>query len=50
MVYVAAQPMSGVGVAATGGPTEVRWLNLVVLGELMPGLHGPVRDYLRRVL
>jgi hypothetical protein len=28
MVLIAAQPMSGADVAATGGPTEVRWLNL----------------------
>jgi hypothetical protein len=28
MVEVAAQPMSGAGVAATDGPTEIRWLNL----------------------
>jgi hypothetical protein len=42
--------MSGADVAATGGSTEVRWLNLAVPGELIPGLHEPVRDYLRRVL
>jgi len=42
--------MSGAGVAATDGPTEVCWLNLAVPGELMPGLYEPVRDYLQRVL
>jgi len=42
--------MSGADVAATGGPTGVSWLNLAGPGELMPGLHEPVRDYLRRVL
>jgi hypothetical protein len=42
--------MSGADVVATDGPTEVCWLNLAVSGELMPDLHEPVRDYLRRVL
>ncbi len=50
MVYVAAQPVSGAGVAAVDELAEVRWLSLAGMEELMPGIHEPVREYLRRVL
>jgi 8-oxo-dGTP pyrophosphatase MutT (NUDIX family) len=50
MVYVAAQPVSGADVAATDELAEVRWLSLAGMEELMPGIHEPVREYLRRVL
>jgi hypothetical protein len=50
MVYVAAQPVSGADVAAADKLAEIRWLSLAGVDELMPGLHEPVREYLRRVL
>ena len=42
--------MSGADVAATGGPSKVRWLSLAGVDELLPGIHEPAREYLRRVL
>jgi hypothetical protein len=42
--------VSGVGAAATDELTDVRWLSLAGTDELIPGIHEPVREYLRRVL
>jgi hypothetical protein len=50
MVYVAAQPVSGAGVAAADGLAEVRWPSRAGADEPMPGIHEPAREYLRRVL
>ena len=42
--------MSGVGAAATDVLAGVRWLSLAGTKEPIPGIHEPVRAYLRRVL
>lgn len=47
MVYVACRPVGEVEpVAAPEELAEVRWVSPVELGELMPDLFGPVREYL----
>jgi hypothetical protein len=49
MVYVAAQPVSGAGVAAADELAEACWLGLPGTEELTPGIHEPAREYQRRV-
>jgi 8-oxo-dGTP pyrophosphatase MutT (NUDIX family) len=52
LVYVAAEPVNGtaVFVAAEDELADVRWASLREADELLPGMFGPVRDYLARVL
>jgi 8-oxo-dGTP diphosphatase len=52
LVYVAAEPVNGtaVAVAAEDELTEVRWVTLAEADMLLPGMYGPVRDYLTRTL
>lgn len=52
MVYVAAQPTHGTGVIV-GDQEElaaVRWVSLAEADDLLPGMFGPVRDYLAQIL
>jgi 8-oxo-dGTP pyrophosphatase MutT (NUDIX family)/transcriptional regulator with XRE-family HTH domain len=53
MVYVAARPARRslkVIVGDTDELAEVRWVSLAEADELLPGMFGPVRDYLERTL
>jgi 8-oxo-dGTP diphosphatase len=53
IVYVAAEPRTGRGEARArdgSGLAEVRWATRATAAELMPGMFGPVADYLARVL
>jgi 8-oxo-dGTP pyrophosphatase MutT (NUDIX family) len=53
MVYVAAGPRSGnltVYVGDEDELAEVRWANLTEADKLLPGMFGPVREHLERVL
>jgi len=50
MVEEAAQPVSGADVAAADELAEIRWLSLAGVDELMPGIHEPAREYLRRIV
>jgi 8-oxo-dGTP diphosphatase len=52
MVYVAAYPTHGtdVGLGDEDELAEVKWIGLEEADELLPGLFGPVRDFLGRVL
>jgi 8-oxo-dGTP pyrophosphatase MutT (NUDIX family) len=52
MVYLAAHPTHGtdVFVGDEAELAEVRWVGLAEADELLPGMYGPVRDYLARTL
>ncbi len=52
MIYLACTPTGGtdVFVGDTEELAEVRWLSLAEADELMPGIFGPVHEYLRRTL
>jgi len=50
MVYVAAQPVSGAGVAAADGLAEARWFGLAGGGSADARHCEPAREYLRRML
>jgi 8-oxo-dGTP diphosphatase len=53
IAYVAAVPLAGpdsVRALAGSGLAEVRWATLAAATALMPGMYGPVREYLARVL
>ena len=52
MVYLAGYPTHGTGVFV-GDEAEladVRWVSLAEADELLPGMFGPVRDYLARTI
>ena len=48
MVYIAATPTHGTEafVGDSEELAEVRWVGLAEAGELLPGMFGPVREYL----
>ena len=52
MIYLAARPVRGtrVIVGDEAELAEVRWVTLAEADELLPGMFGPVRDYLARTL
>jgi NADH pyrophosphatase NudC (nudix superfamily) len=52
MIYIAATPTHGteVFVGDEEELAEVRWVSLAEADELLPGMFGPVRDYLARML
>jgi 8-oxo-dGTP diphosphatase len=52
MIYLAARPYHGTAVhnGDEAELAEVRWARPAELDGLMPGMFGPVRDHLRRVL
>lgn len=52
LVYVAATPAHGTAVSVTAEDelAEVRWVTLAEAGTLLPGMYGPVRDYLIQML
>jgi 8-oxo-dGTP pyrophosphatase MutT (NUDIX family) len=52
MIYMAGHPTHGteVHVGDRDELAEVRWVTLAEADELLPGMFGPVRDYLARVL
>jgi 8-oxo-dGTP diphosphatase len=52
LVYVAAEPINGtaVSVAAPDELAEVRWATLAEADGLLPGMFGPVHEYLVRVI
>ncbi len=52
MIYLACMPTEGTEVFV-GDPeelAEVRWLSLREVDELMPGMFGPVREHLTRLI
>jgi 8-oxo-dGTP diphosphatase len=52
MIYIAARPTHGTDIFV-GDEDElanVRWVSLAEADELLPGMFGPVRDYLARML
>ena len=52
MIYMAAHPTHGtdVFVGDEAELAEVRWVGLAQADDLLPGMYGPVRDYLVRTL
>jgi excisionase family DNA binding protein len=52
MIYIAAMPTHGTDVFVGDADelSEVRWVGLAEADELLPGMYGPVREYLARVL
>ncbi len=52
MIYMAARPTHGtdVFVGDEAELAEVRWVGLAEADDLLPGMYGPVRDYLVRTL
>ena len=52
MIYMAAHPTHGtdVFVGDEAELAEVRWVGLAEADDLLPGMYGPVRDYLVRTL
>jgi len=52
MIYMAARPtrMTGLIVGDESELAEVRWASLAEADELLPGMFGPVREYLAREL
>jgi 8-oxo-dGTP pyrophosphatase MutT (NUDIX family) len=52
LVYVAATPThrTAVSVTVEDELAEVRWVTLAEADVLLPGMYGPVRDYLTRTL
>ena len=52
MIYLAATPTHGTNVCVGDSEelAEVRWAGLVEAGELLPGMFGPVSEYLTREL
>lgn len=52
MIYMAGRPTRGleVFVGDEAELAEVRWVSLTEAGELLPGMFGPVREYLEREL
>jgi 8-oxo-dGTP diphosphatase len=52
MIYVAATPTDGTDIFAGDGAelAEVRWASLAEAEELLPGMYGPVHEYLVREL
>jgi hypothetical protein len=50
MVYVATQPVSGADVAAADELARSAGSAWAGVDELLPGIHEPAREYLRRVL
>jgi 8-oxo-dGTP pyrophosphatase MutT (NUDIX family) len=52
MIYMAGRPVHGteVHVGDSDELAEVRWVGLAEAEELLPGMFGPVRAYLARVL
>lgn len=52
MIYMAAHPIHGtdVFVGDEAELAEVRWVGLAEADDLLPGMYGPVRDYLVRTL
>ena len=52
MIYMAAHPTHGtdVFVGDEAELAEVRWVGLAEADDLLPGMYGPVRDYLARTL
>jgi 8-oxo-dGTP diphosphatase len=52
MIYYAARPTHGteIHLGDRGELLEVRWVNLAEADELLPGMFGPVREYLAREL
>ena len=52
MVYIAAEPTHGteIFVGDADELAEVRWVSLNEADELLPGMFGPVHDYLARTL
>jgi 8-oxo-dGTP pyrophosphatase MutT (NUDIX family)/transcriptional regulator with XRE-family HTH domain len=52
MIYMAAKPTRGIDVFVGDEAelAEVSWVDLDEADELLPGMFGPVRDYLARVL
>lgn len=53
-IYVAAKPAPRAGTSVIVGDTdelaEVRWISLAEADQLLPGMFGPVREYLEREL
>jgi 8-oxo-dGTP pyrophosphatase MutT (NUDIX family) len=52
MIYLACTPTEGTGVFVGDQEelAEVRWLSLREVDELMPGMFGPVREHLARII
>lgn len=52
MIYLACTPLEGteVWVGDEDELAEVRWLTLAEVDELLPGVYGPVREHLGRVI
>jgi 8-oxo-dGTP pyrophosphatase MutT (NUDIX family) len=50
MIYIAAEPVHGteIHVGDEAELAEVRWVSLAEADELLPGMFGPVREYLAR--
>ena len=52
MIYMAAKPTHGteIHVGDEDELAEVRWVSQAEADELLPGMFGPVREYLAREL
>jgi len=52
MIYIAGHPTHGtdIFVGDEAELAEVRWVSLTEADELLPGMYGPVRDYLARTI